>query len=317
MYFKRLILMLMLNFSRSRFKFGSSIFSTRSNFKLYAKVIYLMISKPKDVQIEQVTMDGFTGMRFTPANKGPRIVMYIYGGAFVLGINDVKKGFIPFAAHLASISNTEIWVPDYGTAPEHAFPNQIDDCLASYKSLIKQGFNPQDITVMSNGSGAALALAMMFKLRDKSLPLPGSLITISAWTDLTLSSDSHVKLSDKDPMFASEAISGHFNHYLQGASPKDPMASPYFGNFTGFPPMYMMVGGRELFYDDTIRTAEKAREAGVNVTVDVEKDMMYSYPLVFEVMEEGRPAMERLAAFVKNTPPALEARPPHTTAVGS
>jgi acetyl esterase/lipase len=310
-FFKRIIMYLLLKTSRQKQRYGTSIYNTRSGYQLYSNVVHYLTHTPKDVQVELLTVDGVYGLRATPPKKSSRVILYVYGGSFVLGLDHVKKAYAPFAARLAKAACAEVWIPSYRTAPEYSYPVQGDDCLANYLSLIHRGVNPQDISVMGAGSGAGLALALILNLRDKGLPLPGSVATISAWADLSLTAESHKTRADRDPMFNAHAVEGYFNHYMQGASPTDPLVSPYYGDYTGFPRMYMIVGGRELFYDDTIRVAQKAKDAGVDVTLDVNEDMVYGYPLYFDIYTEGRAAIDRLAAFVNETPAfALHTDPP-------
>jgi monoterpene epsilon-lactone hydrolase len=267
---------------------------------LLGKLINFLSHTPKDVQVRMLTINSIYGMKLTPAKKGSQIIMYIYGGAFVIDLDTVKNLILPFTATLAKTAETEIWIPQCRTAPEHPFPAQGEDYFASYMNLLDQGYKPEDITILGVGSGAALGLALLFTLRDQGLPLPGGVVTISAWTDLSLTGESFLKRSDRDPLLKVEAITGYFNHYLQGSSTLHPQASPYYGDFTGFPPMYMMVGGCEIFYDDTIRVAKKAKAVGVNVTLDVEEEMFYNYLLFCHIIPEGMRGIERLAGFIRN-----------------
>ncbi len=299
MAWKRLLLLFLVTLSRAKFKFGNSVFKTRTNYKKFSKVIHFLNHTPKDVTIEEVKIDGLDLVHLSPPKKTSLVILYMYGGGFVLGLNDNKVALKPFAAMLAKKSGAEVWIPGYRTAPEFAFPAQGEDCLKAYMHLVNSGIKPENITLFGNGSGAALALSLIFALKEKKQQLPGAIITVSAWIDLKMTSDSHFTRAGRDPMLNPTAIKGHFNHYLQGASVEDPMASPIYGDFTDFPPMYLIVGGRELFYDDTIRLAEKAKAAGVDVTLDVNEDMVYSYCMLFDVLKEAMPAVERLGSFVK------------------
>ncbi len=299
MSFKRLIFNIMLKISRAKLRRGLSIYGVRSDYSMFGKVIHFLSPIEKDVEIQLTTIDGYYGLRAIPPNCSKRVIFYLHGGAFVIGLKDIQNAYIPFAARLAKESNSEVWMPDYRTAPEHAYPIPGKDCLANYMSMLKRGIKPQDITIIGDSCGAALGLALVLTLRDQGLPMPGAVATISAWADLSLTGHSLYTRSDVDPMFSNDPIAGFANHYLQGESPRDPQASPFYGDYTGFPPMYMMVGGREMLHDDTTRIAEKAKDAGVDVTLDVKEDMIHIYPVFFGIIPEGIAGIERLASFVK------------------
>ncbi|MBP6985836.1 MAG: alpha/beta hydrolase [Alphaproteobacteria bacterium] len=289
-----------LRIGRARYRFGDTIFKTRSNYSLLAKTIYFLSRRPKDVRVDHTPVDGIAGVRLIPQNKSSRVILYIYGGSFVMELKVMKYPTIPFAATLAKAAHAEVWIPEYRVAPEYGFPSQGEDCFVNYMSLINRGIKPQDITIMGTGSGAALALGLVLQLRDRKRPLPGSIVTISAWTDFAMTANSLHERAELDPVFNPETLRGYFSHYLQGADPTNPMASPFYGDYKDFPPMYMMVGGREIFYDDTIRTAEKAKAAGVDVTLDVNENMIFSYPIYYEFIDEGKAAIDRIGSFVRD-----------------
>jgi acetyl esterase/lipase len=66
--------------------------------------------------------------------------------------------------------------------------------------------------------------------------------------------------------------------YLGSVDARDQHASPLYADLTGLPPLYMLVGTSEVLYDDTIRTAAKARAAGVDVRVEEGPDLPHVYP---------------------------------------
>lgn len=297
MGFKRLILNIMLKISRSKLKRSLSIYGLRTDYKLFSKVMYLLNKREKDVEVDFPTINGIYGLRARPPHKNNRIILYFHGGAFIIGLKELKNAYIPFATRLAKECQSEVWIPDYSNAPEHPYPEAHEDCLASYLNLIERGIDPKDITVMGDSCGAALALGLVLTLRDRGLPLPGSVATISAWTDLSLTAESIKTRASRDPMFEG-AIKGFAEHYLQGVSPYDPKASPFYNDFTGFPPLYMVVGGCEILYDDTTRVVEKAKQAGVDVTLDANEDMIHIYPIFFDIIDEGKAAIKRIANFV-------------------
>lgn len=301
---KRFIFNMVLKISRAKQKYGTSIYNTRTNYARFAKIVYWLNRTPKDVKVEMSKTNGLT---LTPLNKNQRIIMYLHGGGFVLGLQHLKNLCIPFGAQLAKVTNSVVWFPEYRVAPEHSYPIPLDDCLASYLSLIKNGARPEDITVIGSGSGGALALALVMKLRDKKLPMPGSVATVSVWADLCLTAESIRTRSDRDPFLTAEVTLGYFNYYMQGARPNHPYVSPFYGDYKNFPPLYMIVGGCEIFYDDTTRIAQKAKEAGVDVTLDIRENMFHGYPVYFDIYEEGLHAIHRLATFLTDKAAEAEA----------
>src|SRR5207249_1597704 len=102
-----------------------------------------------------------------------------------------------------------------------------------------------------------------------------------------------------DPVLITELGRPAYASYMRGESPDNPLISPLYGDLAGFPPLLILVGGREILLDDSIKFAEKARKAGVDVTLDVNDEMFHSYPLFYEILEEAKLAMGKVALFIQ------------------
>ena len=75
-------------------------------------------------------------------------------------------------------------------APEHSFPAALDDALTAYRWLLDDGADPHRPAVMGDSAGGGLALSLLLRLRDQSIPLPAAAVALSPWTDLALTGPS-------------------------------------------------------------------------------------------------------------------------------
>ena len=66
-----------------------------------------------------------------------------------------------------------------------------------------------------------------------------------------------------DPMVQKEGLDQMSATYLQGADPKNPLASPLHADFAGLPPLLIQVGDAETLLDDRLRREPKLPAAGV------------------------------------------------------
>jgi acetyl esterase/lipase len=87
--------------------------------------------------------------------------------------------------------------------------------------------------------------------------------------------------------------------YLGERSPRTPLAAPLYAELRGLPPLLIQVGTAETLFDDATRLAERARAAGVQVTLDVWEDMIHVWQLFAAMLPEGQQAIERLGAFIR------------------
>jgi acetyl esterase/lipase len=87
---------------------------------------------------------------------------------------------------------------------------------------------------------------------------------------------------------------------LAGADPRDPYASPLYGELSGLPPTLILVGSDEVLRDDAVRMADKMRIAGCSVEIEVWQHMWHAWQMLMRVMPEARAAIARIAAFTQD-----------------
>lgn len=255
--------------------------------------------RPKGVEIALIDIDGMPAEIITPEGTTPeRTLLYLHGGGYILCSPDTHR---PLVAALAKKSGSRALLIDYRLAPEHPFPAAIDDAMKAYRWLLAQGTDHKTITLAGDSAGGGLTMATLFSLRDAGDPMPAGAALLSPWTDLAMSGESHVTLQERDPMLSVEGAHIGARHYLGGASPTNPLASPLYGHFDGLPPLLIHVGGNEILLDDSLRLAERAKSAGVEVTLKVWPGM----PHVFQAarfLPEARSSVNEIAAFLARIP---------------
>ena len=78
---------------------------------------------------------------------------------------------------------------------------------------------------------------------------------------------------------------------------KNAVFSPYFGDFRGLCPLFMTVGATECLLDDTLLSAKKAHEAGVDVKVLIHPHGIHDLA-VLTCFPEGKYMCQRNALFI-------------------
>ena len=122
---------------------------------------------------------------------------------------------------------------------------------------------------------------------------------ISVLTDLAMTGHSNVTNAVADPMFGPEAVIHKVHHYLQGANPAQPSASPFWDTPTTLPDSLFLVGSTEVMRDDTLRYAAKAESAGTRVQVSVYDEAPHVFPLLSGIPETDE-AIAEIAAFLRD-----------------
>ena len=232
-----------------------------------------------------------------PGADPGRVVMYLHGGGYVLGS---VPSYRAFAGRISSAAAARVLLVDYRLAPEHRFPAAVDDAVAACQWLARREDGLARVVVAGDSAGGGLALAMMLALRDLGHALPAAGVCISPSTDLAKTGESIRTRAHLDPMTSVPTTFAHARRYLgDDGDPTHPLASPLYAQLHGLPPLLVMVGTHELLHDDSTRLAEKARAAGVDVTLEIAQDMVHIWPFFAAILPEGQQAVERVGAFVR------------------
>ena len=251
----------------------------------------------EDVVVEHVTVAGRAAEWLrAPGTNAQRAILYLHGGGYVMGSPNTHRSL---GGEVSRAAQAAVLMVDYRLAPESPFPAAVDDSVAAFEWLIAQGFKPQNLAIAGDSAGGGLAAATLLALRDRKLPLPKAAVCISPWSDLTCTNDSYKTRAAADPMVTTDGIGNMAGVYLQGADPKDPLASPNFAELRGLPPLLIHVGRDEVLLDDSIKLHERAKAADVDSTLEIWDDMIHVWHAFYPMLPEGKQGITRVGAFLQ------------------
>lgn len=228
------------------------------------------------------------------ASEAECIVLYFHGGGYVMGSRNTHRGL---AGRIARATRARVLLPEYRLAPEHPFPAAIEDATTCWRWLLSEGHAPNNIAVAGDSAGGGLALATLLALKAAGDPLPACAVGLSPWTDLEGEGPTAKPGAVDDPMMTPEGLHTSGRQYAAGDL-RNPLAAPLHGNLEGLPPLLLQVGTREVLLSDSTRFAEKAQEAGVEVTLEIEEGLIHVWQM-FPDVPEAQAAIERIGAFVR------------------
>ena len=207
------------------------------------------------------------------------VILYLHGGGYACGDLEYAKGY---GSTLAVRCGIRVFSPAYRLAPESPFPAALEDALESYQYLLKKGYDSRQIALCGESAGGGLIYALCLKLKEDNLPLPGGLIAMSPWTDLTSSGQSYETNREADPNMTVEQLQFYTRCYT--TDPKNPLASPIFGNLEGLPPSLIFVGGDEIMLSDAADMHKNLLAAGCKSRLVVAPERWHAYVL-YELAE--------------------------------
>ena len=233
---------------------------------------------------ERYCEEGLPVERISKGSHPSSAILVLHGGGFYSQITDRYRRLMKF--YLGK-TNAVAVMPDYGVSVREKYPMQLNEAYACYLSLVKD-FS-ENIVIVGDGVGANLALSLCLKAKKENVTLPKGLVCIQPFLDMTLSGDSVYDHFYFDKFIGNYTVTlpdlkealkdDRFFSYLHGASKVDPLVSPLFGEFEGFPKTYIITGDYSIFESDALRVAKKMTDAGVEVTLDDYPEKYGPYPL--------------------------------------
>lgn len=252
---------------------------------------------PAGIEVAPVSADGLTAeWIFTAGAQRDKVIFYTHGGGYVTGSCQDHRMHV---AKFVQGSGVGAFLYDYRLAPEHPHPAAVEDSLTAYRWLLGQGVSPEHIVIVGESAGGGLCLALLLALRDSGLPLPAAGVALSPWTDLKCSGASY-KTNARADISTLGSWTVWSKYYAGENDPALPWISPLYGDLRGLPPIMIQVGDAEILLDDAVRYAQKAQDAGVDVTLRVWPGMVHCFPLLAPLFPEATQAMQETCAYIRS-----------------
>lgn len=211
-------------------------------------------------------------VRDTDSEIGRSVLVNLSGGGPFGGPSNQVEA-IPIA-HLA---NTTVIQPLHRRPPQFFFPDDVDDVVEVYRSLLEH-HECRQIGVYGHSSGGCLTFQLVSMLIFHGLPVPGA---VAAWG----ASGESGRITDSDRInhdLDNAARHIPFNRKkctsVNGIDAKDPRFSPIYADLRQFPPALLAVGSREPALSGAALMHRALRRAGTPAEL-----------LVFEAMDHGFP----------------------------
>jgi acetyl esterase/lipase len=194
----------------------------------------------------------------------------------------------------------------YRLAPECFFPAAVRDGIDAYRALLGKGVSGSSIVLAGDEAGGGLAFSVALAVRNANLEMPGGIVALSPWADLSLSGLSMLGNRKSDTQLDWETLFLSARHYLRKSNPCDAYASPAYAGFHDFPPLMVHAGAGEILRDDASKLGDRAAEAQVPVSVEIYDGMGHLFQ-ADPARNEARVSLSRLAQFIRAKSSALAA----------
>ena len=279
---------------KNRYTANKTIDQLRKETKDAGNIIPL----PKNTKFKTVSVGNIDAEWITCGEfETDKIFMFMHGGGYYRGSIASTRATV---ARISAEAKVRCLSIEYRLAPEYPFPAAIDDTYTAYNWLLKEGVKPKNIIVSGQSAGGGLCLALLLKLKENFFSQPRGAVALSPWTDLTQSGKTMKINADIDPVISKKYLDRMANLYLAKTPNTTPLASPLYGELSGLPPLLVQVGSAETMLDDSRRFVEKAKEAKVDVQIEVYKDMFHGWHGSAHILKDGEKAIKNIGLFCRH-----------------
>lgn len=243
-----------------------------------------------------------------PGADGSRRLLYIHGGAFVMGSPRSHRNI---TNRFSEIAGCAVLAIDYRLMPEHRRMAGVTDCQAAYQWLLQngpEGPSPVErIFIAGDSAGGNLSLMMAAWTRDHSTRMADAVIALSPTTDATFSGPSMKANIETDamlgPMFKGLAKiprplllwGGWFQNKI---TPSSPVISPIFGDLGNLPPTLVHASEAEMLRDDGRRYVNRAVSHGSPAKLQTWPHVVHVWHMFYPQLTEAREAWDEIEKFL-------------------
>ena len=254
-----------------------------------------ILSNNKDISYREVDIDGMYGewVSVNRAHMKKYVILHCHGGGYSTGSALYAR---TLTSKLAASTSMDVLCFDYRLAPEHPYPAATEDAMKVWNYLMLFGYGARDVIITGDSAGGNLALSLTLRLKAEGRLLPRGMVLLSPWTDLTSSGRSFQTRAELDPVLDSAYIDRMVSAYAEGKDLRNPYISPLYGNFEGFPPVYIQVGDNEILLSDSKRLHQAFVEANVSVKMDIYPGMWHVFQM--SPVKAAKEAMDKNAEFI-------------------
>jgi acetyl esterase len=224
---------------------------------------------PDEVTISEVVTGACTARLYRPAASSPApAVVFYHGGAFwITGGQAMRTLGDPLCIRLAARLGAVVLSVDYRLAPEHKYPEPVEDCFAALRWIVTQsghlGVDPSRIGLYGISSGGNMAAATALRAAAAVMPRPRVMVLMVPALDL--SGPSALAEVGSNGSIDGEILNRIASLYVPPDVDRcDPGVSPGLApDLTGVPPTFVVAGRYDALREMGVRFAARLNEAGI------------------------------------------------------
>jgi acetyl esterase/lipase len=226
----------------------------------------------RGLDVTHTEFDRMPVLAFTPAEPTDKIVVAIHGGAYV-GEATVFHWWT--YTNIARHTGATVLVPDYTLSPAGTAVTEVPR-MADFIADQIGADGADNFSVLGDSAGGGLALLAAQELVRRYSTVPGRLVLLTPWIDVSMSDPRSAEIDD--PLLDIGNLARYGRLWAGDLDIQDPRVSPLFGSLGGLPPTYIYSSSRDLLTIDALRLRDRVLAEDVpDVTFRLRKGLLHDY----------------------------------------
>ena len=286
--------------------------SNLDSFRQKMEEAYSTVFLPNKVELSEYKYGNIDCDILSPEMySSNRVMIYIHGGCFSGGS---RKTYRSFCSSLATKCYCRVVIPEFRLSPAYPCPAAIEDIQAVFRSLFteeqiqaslntEKGTTPKlpEIIIAADGSGASIACALLYNLRERYRSCISHVVFFSPWLDLSPTSKIMSARKISDDVLTLDTFKKSVSDYTYSENTMISSVSPLLAEdeqLKGFPPVFIQMGSKEVLLEDAKEFIARLRENGNTCELDIWKDMMFMFQMADEYLHESHLALDKVGKIV-------------------
>jgi len=265
-----------------------------------AENFHLAATEPEAVTYAEVDAGGVPALWCVPAGYDPdRVLLHSHaGGTVITSMHTDRKAL----GHIARVVGARVLVVNYRRAPEHKFPAQIDEMERAYRWLLARGIRPENIASIGHSVGGNLAVSLAVTLREKGVPLPAAILSISPWYDMEAKNETLETNAETDALISRQAVEMFREAWIGGTGVawNDPRVNLLYADLTGLPPIMVYYGAHEMLAGEAVEFVKRANDAGIDVSLHSLPEGQHNFIWGAGRVPEADQAIEEIGGWLRS-----------------
>lgn len=250
------------------------------------------VDLPVALVVEDRVIDGPNGTipvrSYVPEGASDGTIVYFHSGGWVIGDLDFSDAT---CRRLAVASGARLVSVEYRLAPEHPYPEPLDDAWAALRWAAATFAGP--ILVAGESAGGNLAAACAIRARDAGAPTLAGLWLAYPVTDCDFATGSYREIGPREWLLSTADMQWFWDQYCPIGVDRtvEEISVLRIAEVAGLPPAMVVVGQLDPLRDEGIAFATRLATGGIEVTLRCDPGMVHGYLGAAGVLPGARAAI--------------------------